>query len=247
MSAQTYGKDTIRPVTVKQALDALQPHPDADFKIDGDNISQITFVGQIRSIATQTTNITYKVDDGTGIIEVKQWVDGEQANQDEMDTFDPAKPKLEENGYCRVWGRMKAFNGKRHVGAHVIRPISDFNEVNYHLLEATAIHLYFTRGPPTAPGTNGQANETSNGAANAGGATGNVINGRSMPNVTPTAWKIYCTIRDNPGSNEGLHAQMIASQMGMQVAEIYKGAEELVSGGYIFTTVDDNTWAVLEY
>lgn len=233
---------------MKQALDAHQPHPDADFKIDGDNISQITFVGQIRSIATQTTNITYKVDDGTGIIEVKQWVDGEAANQDDMDTFDPQKPKLVENGYCRVWGRMKAFNGKRHVGAHVIRPITDFNEVNYHLLEATAIHLYFTRGPPAAPGQNGQANGMGMGmgpATNTGnGSAKNIVNGKEMPAVSPNAWKIYCGIRDTE-SNEGLHAQMLASQLGMQVADVYKGAEELVSGGYIYTTVDDDTWAAM--
>jgi hypothetical protein len=36
-----YGKDTVRPVTIKQVLDAQQPHPDADFKIDGDAISQV--------------------------------------------------------------------------------------------------------------------------------------------------------------------------------------------------------------
>lgn len=198
-------------------------------------------------MATQTTNITYKIDDGTGIIEVKQWIDGEAANQEEMDTFDPQKPKLVENSYCRVWGRMKELAQKRYVGAHVIRPITDFNEVNYHLLEATAIHLYFTRGPPAALGQNGQANGTSNGAAtNAGNSGANVVNGKTMPAVSANAWKIYCTIRDNPGSNEGLHAQMIASQTGMQVAEVYKGAEELVSNGYIFTTVDDDTWAVLD-
>lgn len=231
---------------MKQALDAHQPHPNAEFKVDGETISQITFVGQIRSIATHATNTTYKIDDGTGMIEVKQWVDGDAANQEDMD-LDSQKPKLVENGYCRVWGRMKELNGKRHVGAHVIRPITDFNEVNYHLLEATAIHLYFTRGPPNASEKNVQVNDTSNGAMSAGNAGGNVINGRSMPAVSANAWKIYCTIRDNPESNEGLHAQMIASQMGMQVADVYKGAEELVTGGYIFTTVDDNTWAVLEY
>jgi hypothetical protein len=38
---QGYGKDTVRPVTIKQILDAQQPHPDADFKVDGDPISQV--------------------------------------------------------------------------------------------------------------------------------------------------------------------------------------------------------------
>lgn len=37
----TWGQDTLRPVTIKQILDAQQPHPDADFKIDEIEISQV--------------------------------------------------------------------------------------------------------------------------------------------------------------------------------------------------------------
>lgn len=37
----TYGQDTLRPVTIKQVLDAQQPHPDADFKIDDVEITQV--------------------------------------------------------------------------------------------------------------------------------------------------------------------------------------------------------------
>ena len=37
----TWGQDTLRPVTIKQVLDAQQPHPDADFKIDEIEISQV--------------------------------------------------------------------------------------------------------------------------------------------------------------------------------------------------------------
>ena len=40
----TYGQDTLRPVTIKQVLDAQQPHPDADFKIDEVEITQVTDV-----------------------------------------------------------------------------------------------------------------------------------------------------------------------------------------------------------
>lgn len=36
-----YGKDTVRPVTIKQILDAQQPHPDADFKCDGEAMNQV--------------------------------------------------------------------------------------------------------------------------------------------------------------------------------------------------------------
>ncbi|EXJ84200.1 replication factor A2 [Capronia epimyces CBS 606.96] len=238
-----YGKDTVRPVTIKQIIDAQQPHPDADFRADGEPFVQVTFVGQIRSISTQPTNITYKVDDGTGIVEVKQWIDGD-ANPDKMDV-EPNKPRLVEDGYCRVWGRLKAFNNKRHIGAHIIRPITDYNEIFYHLLEATAVHLFFTRGPPPSAQSNGQKTGAANGVgesrqefATAGDS--------ALPNVSPLARRVFNTLKNTPQSNEGLHVQMIASQMGMPVSDVYKGAEELLAIGIIFTTVDDNTWAVLE-
>lgn len=206
---------------------------------------QITFVGQIRNINTQSTYITYKVDDGTGLVEVKWWMDPE-ANQDKMDVeSESTKSKLVEEGYCRVWGRLKEFNNKRHVGAHVIRPISDYNEINYHLLEATAVHLFFTRGPPSDAQTNGHRTAAANGVQ--GGATeyGSGVDS-ALSSCSSLARKVFAALKNTPQSNEGLHVQMIASSMGMPVSEVYKGAEELLGTCLIFTTVDDDTWAIMD-
>ena len=204
-------------------------------------VMQITFVGQIRNVSTQTTNITYKVDDGTGTVEVKQWIDSDTSTFQQGGVEDISKSRLVENAYCRVWGKLKEFNNKRHVGAHVIRPITDYNEINYHLLEATAVHLFFTRGPP--PSKDGQQ---STGTAN-GAQAGNEINGRPVPNMTPLARRLYNALKETPQSNEGLHVQMLASQLQAGVNDVYKAAEELIGIGLIFTTVDDNTWAILEF
>ena len=204
-------------------------------------VMQITFVGQIRNVSTQTTNITYKIDDGTGTVEVKQWIDSDTSTSQQGDVEDISKSKLVENAYCRVWGKLKEFNNKRHVGAHVIRPITDYNEINYHLLEATAVHLFFTRGPP--PSKDGQQNTgTTNGTQ-----VGNEINGRPVPHMTPLARRLYNALKETPQSNEGLHVQMLASQLQAGVNDVYKAAEELIGIGLIFTTVDDNTWAILEF
>ncbi|KAK5200093.1 Replication factor A protein 2 [Exophiala xenobiotica] len=236
------GKDTVRPMTIKQILDSQQPHPDADFRADGEPFGQVTFVGQIQGISTQPTNITYRVDDGTGMVEVKQWIDTDSNKEDRMDGVESNKPKLVENGYCRVWGRLKSFNNKRHIGAHIIRPITDYNEINYHLLEATAVHLFLTRGPPQTEQSNGNKDAGTNGGRQEfASAADNALAG-----ISPLGRKVFHTLKNTPQSNEGLHVQMIASQMGMPVSEVYKGAEELLSIGMIFTTVDDNTWAVLD-
>lgn len=235
-----YGKDTVRPVTVKQILHAYQPHPDADFKIDDEVVTQLTFVGQIRGITTQTTNTTYRIDDGTDTIEVKQWIDSD-ANQDQIET-DSGKPKLVEEGYCRVWGRLRAFHDKRHVQAHIIRPITDYNEVNYHLLEATAIHLFFKHGPP---GGTGDGQNAAQGQANGNAAED--VGGRSTKNLSPKAVQVLKFLRDFPQNNEGQHVQLIASGLGMEVNDVFKAAEQLVEDSWIFTTVDDSTWAVLDF
>jgi replication factor A2 len=207
-------------------------------------ISQITFVGQIRTISTQATNITYKLDDGTGLIEVKQWIDSDAPAE-------TANPPLQENTYVRVYGRLKPFNNKRHVGAHVVRPITDFNEINMHLLEATYVHLYFTRGPPEglqgAGGGGGNAMfvEPSGygGAANAATSA----RGKPLPHMSATAKRVFNQLQSAQLNNEGLHVQNIAAQLGLPTNDVFKAGDELLGLGIIFTTVDDETWAVLEF
>ena len=40
-SVQSYSKDTLRPITIKQALEADQAYPDADLTIDGQSVTQV--------------------------------------------------------------------------------------------------------------------------------------------------------------------------------------------------------------
>jgi replication factor A2 len=195
------------------------------------------------------------MDDGTGTIEVKQWID--QDSTSPMDTDDaPSKPKLVEGTYARAWGRLKAFNNKRHVGAHVIRPIQDHNEIQYHLLEATAVHLYFSRGPPEqfmnpmadgthqAPGAFKQESSSFN--YNAGGNQ-MASNSKTLPQMSPAARRVYEALRSGPQSNEGVHVHQLVTQLGMPYPEVLKAGDELQGHGSIFTTVDDETWAILEF
>lgn len=234
-------KETIRPVTIKQLFGATRPHPDAEFKIDGEIVPQVTFVGQIRNINKQTTNTTYKIDDGTGIMEVKEWKDADSVD-DHVD-MDTGKPKLEDGRYCRVWGKLKEFYDKKTVQAFVIRPITDHNEVNYHLLEATYVHLFLKNGPLTdGSGAKGDQNGQTNGGESM------KVDGKELPShLSPRARQVYKYLRDSPQSNEGQHVQLIASSMGLQVNDVYRAAEELMEAGLTFTTLDENTWAVLDF
>jgi replication factor A2 len=229
-----FDKATLRPVTIKQLLDASHPNPDAEVvQIDGSDVSQVTIVGQVRNISAQTTNITYRLDDGTGTIDVKVWVESE-AHQNPNEA---ARPKPVELGYARAWGKLKVLNNKRHLGATVIRPITDYNEISYHLLESTYVHLYHTRGPPE---TLQKDKEASGGGDNR--PAGNV----NLSGMSANARAVYMAIRKTPQTNEGLHASDIAQRTGLELNEVLKAGDELQSIGSIYTTVDDTTWALLD-
>ncbi|KAI0910089.1 replication protein A, subunit RPA32 [Ustulina deusta] len=225
--------ESLRPVTIKQIIDAEPAYAgDASFRIDGLDVKQVTIVGMVRVIMQQMTNITYRIDDGTGVIEVKQWLDADKQES----------PVFKEEDYVRVWGRLKSFSNKRHIGAHVIKPVRDFNEVNYHLLEATYVHLFFTRGAPPQDGAAG------------GGAPGD--NHDSMfvddggdaryKGHSAKAKKMFDYLQRSGNPTEGIHMQVIAREAGMTIQDVMTGAEELLSHGTIYTTMDDETYAILE-
>ncbi|WEW57359.1 Replication factor A protein 2 [Emydomyces testavorans] len=252
--AKRYTKESLRPVTIKQINDASQPYPDAEFKIDGTEVTQVSFVGQVRNISQLTTFITYKLDDGTGEVEVKRWLDNADRPDgppgDPMDTGEPTtghgdKKEIVTNGYAKVWGKLSSFNNRRSVTAHVIRPLTNMDEYHYHFLEATAIHLFFTRGPPPSKDQTGADKRSAGQAANAAGDAG--TRGRSLPHMSPTARRLYDTLSNTLQHREGLHAQQLASQMNMALSDVYKAGEELLSLGLIYQTVNDDTWALMDF
>jgi replication factor A2 len=239
---RTFDKNTLRPVTIKQLLDAHLPTPDSEVvHIDNSEVSQVTIVGQVRNISAQTTNITYRLDDGTGTIDVKVWVDAEP----HQNPSEAARPKPVELGYARAWGKLKVLNNKRHVGANIIRPITDYNEISYHLLESTYVHLYNSRGPPESlsKGNDASGSRQQGGQSNGGDQSVANVN---LSGMSANARAVYMAIRKTPQTNEGLHATDIAVRTGLELNEVLKAGDELQGLGSIYTTVDDTTWALLD-
>jgi replication factor A2 len=170
---------------------------------------------------------------------VKQWVDS-----DAVDQTNPSKAKLVEGTYCRAWGKLKSYGDRKYVGAQIIRPVEDMNEVSYHLLEATAVHLYITRGPPGGANTAGGAAATNGGGQQqAGGGNSGAYD---LGGYNQVAKRVYQYLRESPQTNEGLHQQDIAAKLGIDMADVGRAGDDLLAGGLIYTTVDDQTWAILE-
>ncbi|KAL1846406.1 hypothetical protein VTK73DRAFT_290 [Phialemonium thermophilum] len=239
---QAYSDESLRPVTIKQLLDWEEPFPGSDIVIDGMNLTQVTLVGQVRSVNPQSTNITYRLDDGTGSIDVKRWVDAERP--------DDSDPKFALDQYVRVWGRLKTFNNKKHLGAHFIRAVDDFNEVSYHLLEATYVHLQLTgaggQGHPQQQGAAGVNGGTDSMFVDDYGAGGGGAASTNLSHCSRNAQTMYNFLMNAPGGAEGVHLNVVSSGTGLSVRDVIAAADELLSNGLVYTTVDDETWAILE-
>jgi replication factor A2 len=117
----------------------------------------VTVVGQVVSIQKQATNCVYLVDDGTGRIEARHWVDS--TNEDEGSKwggieYAPLHPQnyilleipYRERRYVRVTGGLKNFGKKRYINATHIRDMKDPHETYFHILEAIAVTLMIDRG-----------------------------------------------------------------------------------------------------
>ena len=260
---QNYAEDSLRPITVKQILDAEETSN--EFRIDGQHVTQVTLVGQVRSIQKLETNLEYKIDDGTGIVDVKKYIDIDKMATEEMNAVldedaDSKKPAqghgsvpIEEGSFVRVHGRIKSFNNKRWLNANFVRVIADYNEVNYHLLEATLVHLVNTKGPLGGAGAGAGGSQHDGGdsmfvdggygggGAGMGGGAPKTINGSAL------AQRMFAYMQTAPGGNEGIPVTLLSNSLGVSIQDTQRAADELLSHGVIYTTVDDDTWAILDY
>ncbi|KAL2264324.1 hypothetical protein VTK26DRAFT_7290 [Humicola hyalothermophila] len=238
--------ETLRPVTIKQILDLKEPYPGSDMQLDGAPLTHLTLVGQVRSVNPQATNITYRIDDGTGLIDVKKWIDADKVDEDGAE--------IPPDTYVRVHGRLSNFNNKRHVTALKVRPIGDFNEVNYHLLEATYVHLVLTRGGKQGqrPDDGGDGMFVDGGygtAARTGGGGGRYSDEvqAKLNMCSKNAVRVFDFLANYADAgNDGAHANVVAGAISMGYRDVLAAGDELLQAGLVYHTADDETWAVME-
>jgi len=125
------------PCTIKQILMAPEPKADENLCIDGRELSNICIMGSILQIDVQSTHVTYRLDDGTCVVDVKVWSgDGSDASHKH-----PQLEDLKSASYIRVIGRVQAFKGKRSVTGFTLLPVLDMDELTLHFLEVIYAHL----------------------------------------------------------------------------------------------------------
>jgi replication factor A2 len=136
---KSYDEQTIVPITISMAL-ASRPDESAEGSgnqqlADGRKLYHVRIVAATRSIGDHSTNVLYTVEDGTGLMEVKQWVDDdtcEAANEARRECCaDPEKV----GNYLKITGQIKDYDGKKMIVADSVRLLHTGNELAHHMLE----------------------------------------------------------------------------------------------------------------
>lgn len=222
-------RSTLSPVTIKQIHDSSQPVPDDEFVVNNVSLNMVSFVGVVRKVENNTSAVTITIEDGTGSVDVRRWVDEKIATAaEEGERFSAL-----ENKYVYVTGALKEMQLKKQIQHATIREVSDYNEVTYHMLYAIENHLA-AQGllkSGTKQESNGLFVSENGGAGNAGGS-GDVAdqimsvissNTASMPEGVPVGW-----IGDQLGVSVDVVREkcLYLSEMG----KVYQGYDE---GSYL--------------
>lgn len=230
---------SLRPVMIGQLLNATQAHSDAEWMIEDAEIGQVTVVASVITIKNQATNCVYWIDDGSGRVEARHWVDS--ANEEDSERWG----SITEGAYIRVMGGLKMFGNKRYINAQHIRPVKDHHEFLFHTLEAMTVTRIFEKGPPPRPSDAGKDPRAVAGGSVTGPsaytAQSNTASSTDQyAHLPPLQRRIAEFMLSRPPADEGIHVGAIARSVGGDARAISEALDKLMDDGYVFTTIDDS-------
>ncbi|TCD64659.1 replication factor A protein 2 [Steccherinum ochraceum] len=233
--------NSLRPLTVKQVYAATQAHTDAEWMLDDLEVGQITVVAQVMSVQKQATNSVYYLDDGTGRIEARHWIDTTMEDDEDPNM-------ITDNSYVRVLGGIKSFGNKRYINASHVRVAKDPSETYYHVLDVVASKLLLERGAPGRGGPVGDVkpNISAGGSGSASAYTAQSHGGASdqYSHLPQLERSIITFMMNQPPNEEGIHVGAIARTVGGSANEISAALDKLMDEGHVFTTLDESHYAL---
>lgn len=221
------------PVTIKQILNASQSPPEDNFKIDGQELHQITVVGCILEVRAEATNMSFKLDDGTGTIDVRMWLDADEKNEYMLNK----RQAWREHVYVRVVGHIRSFQGKRSILAFRLEPLVDYNELTYHLTEVLYVHLCNLRGIGIQSNQVEYMQNTGNMEYN--NPYMNQMQPMTSGGMDPLQSAILQIIQ-KPTAPEGTDVRFLCQQLGKPEHEVRNALEYLSNEGHVYSTIDDD-------
>jgi len=233
------------PVTCKQVLDAEQPGgPDDNHQIDGRDAHVVSLVGCTVEIEETSTCINLQLEDGSGRLEVKKWVDdGEEAdvNASKM------RATWTEGTYVHVVGNIRVHNNKKGVVAFNIKKVEDMNKLTHHMLEACFCHLKSQQPEMTATSAfnaaaSGQAGQFESGTGNFNGEAQQDFGQQNGESILQNM-VIECVKQLQNTFPDGVDIKKITEDLvskGQNTAHISKAIAFLQDEGQLYSTTDDD-------
>jgi replication factor A2 len=229
---RNYDEQTLIPVTVGMVLSSSDDGEGSGNLMlrDGRKLSQIKLVGAVRQFNDYSTNVVYEIEDGTGLVEVKQWIDdGDCTAMSEM-----RQEALKDNIYVSIVGSVKEYDGKKTIIADFCRPLVSGNQLTHHLLEVVyASHMYKQKDSiipggvvPMVMGTPGQNSYTRQTEAGGGVRESVLALIRDESNRVEIGASIFDCIKRFSGR---------FSEM-----EVRQTVHNLCAEGHLYSTVDDD-------
>lgn len=236
---KSYDEQTLIPVTAKMILSATstssQEGTGALALPDGRNLHHVKLVGAVRTVENMSTNVSYEIEDGTGLIEVKQWMDDNDCSAAQEMKEQAAKDAQ----YLRIIGQIKDYDGKKSLVAHSIRRITDGNELTHHFLEVVHSAEKYARGEriggmaaPVSMASNTMNSSTPVAAASSGG-------GDSLKDQVLNYVKVEGESLE-VGAPVGKLVQMLSGSFGE--SQVRAAIEDLASEGHIYSTINEDNY-----
>ncbi|KAF8084678.1 hypothetical protein N665_0707s0011 [Sinapis alba] len=227
------------PVTVKQINESSHSGGEkSGIVINGIELTNVSLVGLVcEKDVSKVTEVRFTLDDGTGRIDCKRWVN---------ESFDAREMESVQDGtYVRLNGHLKIFQGNKQLLVFSVRPIVDFNEVTFHYIEC--IHFYSKNSESQLGQQVGDATQSHvvNSSVNTNQATTlNPVmstqnsdgNGRKNLDdmILDYLKQPACTARQ-----QGIHLDEIAQQLKVPKNKLEGVIQSLEGDGLIYSTIDE--------
>jgi hypothetical protein len=108
--------------------------------VDNRELHKLQLVGSISQLLENSTNIIFMLNDSSGTIECKQWIEKESAKYKKL-------TNIKEGSMIRVVGDLRENEGKTQLLVYDVFLVTDFNQLTHHILDVILTHCKHAIGP----------------------------------------------------------------------------------------------------
>lgn len=232
---------SLQPVTIGMIHSSQTDQSDETLHLaDGRRIYHVKIVAAVRTFENMSTNCIYTVEDGTGLIEVKQWQDN---TIDCQGIQDLRAACAREHIYLACTGQVKDYDGKKTIVADSVRPIANGNELTYHMLEVVYTAEQYKRQNQFGSQLPPMQGVGFGGIPNTGARIPQQSNMGDGGDGVKDAILSY--VRTNGEHTEiGVSVQSCIGAMHARFsdADVRKAFDDLAAEGHIYSTIDENNY-----